>query len=520
MARRSGHSRATIVDVAAAAGVSRQTVSNAVNAPERVSSRTLARVTAEIERLGFRPSRAARILKQQRAGAWGLELDSRGVGRLGAVLDEFLVLLTGLSRRHDSHIVPFVADDPADPCPAYDDLIASRIADGFVLTDTRRDDPRPVHLTRLGVPYAAFGRLWDDPSMTNWVDVDGAAGAERAVRHLVEQGYERIGYLGWPAGSPVGDERRDGWSRAGQELGVAHSEWDVEAHQDLGLAAAAAAPVIDAVGRGGALVCASDLLAVGAWEVLAERGWAIGRDFGVVGFDDTSLAESLRLTSLRQPLDEVAERVLDVLGTLPDQDPSAGVLLTPELVIRASSTPAGNRSTEEKHHMSMRPTRAAFALTLVTSGALALSACGGGGFSGGGNTATQNYEQRPGGKLTMMIGSSGPAETNAVNAATKAWATKTGNTVEVIAATGPRPAARPGLRLDEPARRLLHRRLARSAPSPRPATCSPTATRSRTPASSRRSSTPSPTTASSTARRRTPRRSRCRSTPSCGPRPG
>lgn len=83
--------------------------------------------------------------------------------------------------------------------------------------------------------------------------------------------------------------------------------------------------------------------------------------------------------------------------------------------------------------MSMRPTRTAFALTLVTSGALALSACGGGGFSDGGNTASQNTSSGPV-ALKMMIGSSGDAETNAVKEATQAWATKTGNTVEVIAA--------------------------------------------------------------------------------------
>jgi DNA-binding LacI/PurR family transcriptional regulator len=337
--------RVTILDVAAAAGVSRQTVSNAVNAPERLSADTLARVRAEIARLGFRPSRAARILKQERAGAWGLEFDSRGVGRLGSVLDEFLVLLTAGSRRHDSHIVPFVADDPSDPRAAYDDLIASRIADGFVLTDTRRDDPRPAHLTSRGVPFAAFGRIWDDPTETRWVDVDGAAGTEQAVRHLVERGYERIGFLGWPAGSPVGDARRSGWSRTGEALGVTRPEWDVATHQDLGRAAAAAAPVVDAIGRGGALVCASDLLAVGVWEVLAARRWTIGRDFGLVGFDDTSLAESLQLTSLRQPLTDVVEHVLSLLGH-PEHDPGDGVLLSPELVIRASSTPAGNRPTE------------------------------------------------------------------------------------------------------------------------------------------------------------------------------
>jgi DNA-binding LacI/PurR family transcriptional regulator len=337
--------RVTILDVAAAAGVSRQTVSNAVNAPERLSEETLARVRAEIARLGFRPSRAARILKQERAGAWGLEFDSRGVGRLGSVLDEFLVLLTVGSRRHDSHIVPFVAEDPRDPCAAYDDLIASRIADGFVLTDTRREDPRPAHLTSRGVPFAAFGRIWDDPTETRWVDVDGAAGTEQAVRHLADQGYERIGFLGWPPGSPVGDDRRAGWARTGEALGVTDPAWDVGTHQDLEEAAAAAAPVIDALGRGGALVCASDLLAVGAWEVLVSRGWTIGRDFGLVGFDDTTLAESLRLTSLRQPLADAVEHVLNLLGQ-PELDPGHGVLLHPELVVRASSTTAGNRMTE------------------------------------------------------------------------------------------------------------------------------------------------------------------------------
>lgn len=338
--------RVTILDVAAAAGVSRQTVSNAVNAPSRLSPDTLARVNAVIDRLGFRPSRAARILKQERAGAWGIELNARGDHRLGSILDEFLVHLTRRSRSHDSHIVPFVASDHLDPVPAYDDLVASRIADGFVLADTRHGDPRPTHLTARGVPFAAFGRIWDDPTQTRWVDVDGAAGVANAVAHLHDGGWDRIGFLGWPLGSPVGDDRRSGWATATQRLDLYRPEWDVEASQDVSQAAAAATPVIDRIGRGGALVCSSDILAIGAWEVIAERGWRVGRDFALVGFDDSSLAASLRLTSIRQPLAEAAECVLDLLGLPEHEDPPQGVLLTPELVIRASSTPAGNRSTE------------------------------------------------------------------------------------------------------------------------------------------------------------------------------
>ncbi|MEO7447403.1 MAG: substrate-binding domain-containing protein [Humibacillus sp.] len=337
--------RTTINDVARAAAVSRQTVSNVVNAPERVAPGTLARVAAEIERLGFRPNRAAQSLKQERAGAWGLELNSAGFGRLGAILDTFLIELTSGAASRGSHVVPFTAPDPTAPVAAYRQLIASQVADGFVLTDTRRDDPRPAWLDEHHVRYAAFGRVWDDPTITSWVDVDGASGVEAAVHHLAAAGYERIGYLGWPEGSPVGDDRRSGWLRGCAQLGLTHPEWRATTTQVLASASRAAAGLIDLVGRGGAIVCASDALALGAWRVLLERGLEPGVDVGLVGFDDTDIAHALDLSSLRQPLDQVAGRVLDVLAhRLDSRDPAGGLLLPPELIVRSSSNLEGNRT--------------------------------------------------------------------------------------------------------------------------------------------------------------------------------
>ncbi|GAA2490000.1 LacI family DNA-binding transcriptional regulator [Terrabacter carboxydivorans] len=335
-----------------------------INSPERVAPDTLARVQAEIERLGFRPSRAAQSLKQERAGAWGLELNSAGFGRLGAILDTFLIELTTGAAERGSHVVPFTAADSAEPLPAYERLVASRVADGFVLTDTRRDDPRPAWLEAHRVPYAAFGRVWDDPGITSWVDVDGASGVDAAVRHLADQGYERIGYLGWPEGSPVGDDRRSGWVRATTDLGLAHPEWQATSTQSLPAACRAAAGLLDQLGLPGrsarpgrpgrsgpgvAIVCASDALALGAWRVLVERGLEPGVDVGLVCFDDTDIAEALDLSSLHQPLDRVAERVLHLLATGPDsRDPAGGLLLPPELVVRSSSKPAGNRTTRKE----------------------------------------------------------------------------------------------------------------------------------------------------------------------------
>ncbi|MDN5796529.1 MAG: substrate-binding domain-containing protein [Intrasporangium sp.] len=350
MTKREARRRVTINDVARAADVSRQTVSNVVNAPEKVAPTTLGRVQREIDRLGFRPSRAAKTLKQERAGAWGIELNSETFGRFGTILDTFLVELTTRSRRHDAHIVPFTAHHENDPVPAYEDLVASRIADGFVLTDTRHGDPRPAWLRDHAVPYAAFGRIWDDPSITTWVDVDGAAGVSAAVRHLAEQGYERIGWLGWPGDSPVGEDRRLGWARTTADLGLANADWAGSSPQQLERAAPSAAALIDTIGPGGALVCASDGLALGAWQVLLQRGLRLGTDFGLVGFDDTDLAAAIGLTTLRQPLAAVADHVLRMLGTgtTTEADSPAGILLPPELVVRASSTPADDRTTTER----------------------------------------------------------------------------------------------------------------------------------------------------------------------------
>ena len=331
------------MDVARAAQVSRQTVSNVVNRPYRVAPQTLERVTAEILRLGFRPNLAARSLRQERANALGVELHAGSGRRMGDIRDVFLVELTIASRQHDSHLVPFAAADFEHPLPAYEDLVASKLVDAFVLTDTRHDDPRPAWLRDHGVPFASFGRVWDEPEFSWWVDVDGATGVADGVRHLLENGYSRIGFLGWPAGSPIGDDRRSGWVEATTDAGVFVPAWRADALGELGAAAAAAAPLIEAIGRGGALVCASDVMALGAWTVLRERGLTPGADFGLVGFDDSDLAESFGLTSLRQPLTDVAENLLSVLehARLGGNLPTRGTVFRPTVVARNSTNPLG-----------------------------------------------------------------------------------------------------------------------------------------------------------------------------------
>lgn len=333
--------RVTIHEVAERAAVSRQTVSNALNYPERVRPATLAKVNEVIDELGYRPSSSARQLKQQRAGAVGIELNALGLIR-NDIAHPFLVSLTAAAPGRGCHLVPFASHEPHPMVSGYDGMVRSHLVDAFVIADTHRHDPRPAWLSARSIPWAAFGRIYDDPTATNWADVDGRAGTVTAVDHLVEQGYRRIGYLGWPAGSPVGDDRRTGW----HDGVLAHDlELGPEAvcEQDITDATHAATGLLDAIGVGGAVVCASDALAVGVLHAALARGWRPGVDIGIVGFDGSAMAEMCGLTTIAQPLDEIADHLLGLVhDLLAGGAPSAtGELFRPTLVVGSSSAPAG-----------------------------------------------------------------------------------------------------------------------------------------------------------------------------------
>jgi DNA-binding LacI/PurR family transcriptional regulator len=324
--------RVTINEVAAHARVSRQTVSNTLNYPERVRPDTLAKVRESIELLGYRPSAPSQQLRHQRAGAVGFELNVVGTTRNDVTLP-FLVALAVAAPRHACHLVPFASGDARPMMGGYVDTVQRHLVDAFVLVDTHPGDPRPSWLSERSIPWVAFGRIWNDETATAWADVDGQAGTTAAVDHLVAQGYERIGFLGWPTGSAVGDDRRQGWAAATARHGI-----DVTPHvtceQGIAEATAMAESLLDTVGRGGAVVCASDVLAIGVLHAALSRGWAVGPDLGLVGFDGSSSADMCGITTLAQPLDRIADHCLAVVHGLVDGDapPTAGSLFEPHLI--------------------------------------------------------------------------------------------------------------------------------------------------------------------------------------------
>jgi DNA-binding LacI/PurR family transcriptional regulator len=325
--------RATLRDVAQASGVSVQTVSNVLNNPERVAPETLGRVRADITRLGFRPNLAARSLRKQRADALGIQIPSVQGRSFGTIHESFVSALTSAAQEDGAHLIPFVADTH-DVLDHYEQLLATRVVDGFVLTDTRPEDPRPGWLQERGVPFVSFGRIWSDPTITAWVDVDGATGTTAAVDHAAAAGYRRLAFLGWPDGSPVGDDRRLGWERRCVETG---RDTDLRATtiNEVMSAQRATATLLDDLELGDALLCVSDSVALGAVLALADRGLRPGQDIGVIGFDDCDFAAVFGITTVRQPVGRIAAHVISRLRS--EDSPAAGTLISPSVVPRRST---------------------------------------------------------------------------------------------------------------------------------------------------------------------------------------
>jgi DNA-binding LacI/PurR family transcriptional regulator len=330
----------TLADVAERAGVSRQTVSNAVNNPDLLRPDTLDRVQEAIAELGYSPNRAARNLRTRTSHLIGLRFTPAQEGTANALMDRFVHSLVETSSAAGYHVLLFPGV-PDNPLAGYDDLLRATAVDAFVATDTYLGNPQAAWLESRRAPFVAFGRPWDNPDAGHpWIDVDGAAGTELATTHLLDRGHERIAWIGWRKDSWIGEDRRAGWSRALRDRGLPTTGLASRVEDTVGSGREASAVLLDEA-RPTGFVCASDTLAMGVLHTLADRGLSPGRDIAVVGFDDSQVAQVVPpgLTSVRQPLEEVAVEVVKALEGLLGHPPvvGPGVLLTPELILRGSS---------------------------------------------------------------------------------------------------------------------------------------------------------------------------------------
>ncbi|MFI0503843.1 LacI family DNA-binding transcriptional regulator [Streptomyces albogriseolus] len=328
----------TLADIAARAGVSKATVSRVLNGNRGVATDTRDSVLAALDALGY-----VHPLRQRRGELVGLitpELDNPIFPALTEVMGQALT--------RQGYTPVLATQTPGGSTEdELTEMLVSRGVSGIVFVsglhaDTTADTARYDRLREQHVPFVlvnGFSPRIEAP----FVSPDDRAAMRLAVAHLAELGHERIGLaLGPERFVPVQrkiEGFRDGMheqlgltAQESQEL-VRHSLFSLEGGQ------AAASALID---RGcTAVMCASDMMALGAIRAARQRGLSVPGDISVVGFDDSPLIAFTDppLTTIRQPVKAMGQIAVDALleeiaGTPP---PRTEFVFMPELVVRGST---------------------------------------------------------------------------------------------------------------------------------------------------------------------------------------
>ena len=335
----SRHLPPTLEEVAAAAGVSRSTVSRVVNGSTKVSPEALARVTTAIETLSYVPNRAARSLANRQTMAIALVVPEETSRFFSDPY--FAEIVHGITHAMETsdYVLNLHLASPFVPTSKTNKYLRGGNADGAIVISHHAGDAFLAGL-RNSFPVVFGGRPMNSQKTdAYYVDVDNAAAAQMGTQRLIDIGRRRIATIAGPADMPAGIDRTAGWRRALGAVGMAE---DLIVHGDFSVASGARAmrelldrePGIDGV------FVASDLMATGAVSVLRQRDKSVPGDVAIVGFDDNLAAVSgeVQLTTVSQPSMEMGEKIWEMLlARLRGEETEHPCILETRLVIRASA---------------------------------------------------------------------------------------------------------------------------------------------------------------------------------------
>lgn len=290
--------RVTISDLSRELGLTKGTISRALNGYTDISERTRLRVEKTAERMGYRPLIQAQAIRTGRSQSLGYVIQTGDYDAQKPFLAEFLAGACSAAASEGWTLSISEAETLPDLQLRMRQLVQDRKADGFILPRTWSDDPRVSHLRDLEVPFVLYGRV-ENPAGCAWYDVKGGAAMRDAVARLSALGHRRIAYIGGGRLYHYEKLRLRGYLSGLEQAGLPFDQRLVL--EDVvtlsqGRMAASALMKNDGI-RPTALIYAVDAAAKGAWDAAVELGIDIGTDLSVVSYgcaqDNLALKPSL-----------------------------------------------------------------------------------------------------------------------------------------------------------------------------------------------------------------------------------
>jgi LacI family repressor for deo operon, udp, cdd, tsx, nupC, and nupG len=331
--------------VAELAGVSQATVSRVLNGRPGVAEETRREVLRALDQLGYVPVGMARARRRGLVGLIVPELDNPVFPRFAQAIESRLA--------NEGLTTVLCTSTPAGMGEReYLDVLLDHAVDGVVMVsgihaDTTGDHAHYHDLRARGLPVVVVNGRPDDLEVPS-VTVDHVAASRKAVTHLASLGHRRIGLAIGPRRYVPTLELEQGY-RAGLQLAGLPDDPALVSETLYGLEGGHAAAVQLLAAGATAVVCSSDLMAIGAIRAVRESGRRVPDDVSVVGFDDAGPNAYLDppLTSSQQPFEAMSAAVVRLVTEARRDGPAPELRFRPELVVRASTGPAPAGASDE-----------------------------------------------------------------------------------------------------------------------------------------------------------------------------
>jgi LacI family transcriptional regulator len=340
--------RVTLKDVAAEAGVHVSTASRALNPATQsvINDKTVERVLAAAQRLGYRPHPLARGLRTNQSMSIGVvipDVENPLFGQLvtgveSVLIDEGYSMLIGIADQGPDHALAVIND------------MVDRHVDGLILATALRQDEAIEKLADRGIPMVLVNRTAEGLPVPSILG-DDHAGIGLAVRHLVSLGHTEIGHVAGPVDYSTGLARAQAFGAWASTLGLGRTSHRIEyaEHFQVEPGHAAAERLLNKHPEITAIVAANDLQALGCYRAIREKGLRVGEDVSVTGYNDIPLMDLVAppMTAVRVPYRqmgrEAAAAVLGTVGGVSEAPLGVSIRLAPSLEVRASTAPPPSR---------------------------------------------------------------------------------------------------------------------------------------------------------------------------------
>ena len=285
MSQRRGSGRPTIADVARAAGVGAITVSRAIRRPEQVSRELRDRIDAAIRELNYVPDPQAQILASGRSNVIGVILPSLTNNVYADVMQGIYDRIQGSGFQIQIANTRYSVDEE----DRLVQLFAGQRPAAMLLTGIDQSEATTSFLKQAGFPVVQIMEYADDPidMLIGFSHRDAAA---HAVRHLLERGYRRIGFIGARM-DPRMLRRCEGYRAALREEGLeaGHREIMTSTPSSVSVGRDLCTRLLDDAPDTDAVFCANDDLALGALFAAHARRLSAPGEIGIVGFNDLEM---------------------------------------------------------------------------------------------------------------------------------------------------------------------------------------------------------------------------------------